>query len=380
MTPTLLALVLLSSPTVPQAADTTLVITAARMLDVQSGALIPNAAVVISGGRIVARGPQSEVKAPPGARRLDLGDATLLPGLIDVHVHLTIGGPPRANAEATLKAGFTTVQDLGALNYLNLRLRDSIKAGVRVGPRVIGAGPWLGVTSGICDFSGIGIHNREELLARVGADVDHSAELIKICVTGWPADGYAFPDSTELTPDDIAAVVNESRKAHRPVVAHAIGRQGAAAAVNGGVTGLAHAAYLDDSTIRAMKERDVYVGSTLTSFRAMPNAEARQLLWSRMQAARQAGVRIVLGTDAGVIPHGSNAKEFAALVELGMTTLEAIRAGTIRAAEALRIGDQVGSIDAGKNADLVAVSGNPLSDITALERVVLVVQEGRVVE
>ena len=376
----LLALALLSTPSAPQAADTTLVISAARMLDVQSGVLIPDAVVVVSGGRIIARGPGSEVKTPPGARRLDLGDATLLPGLIDAHVHLTIGGPPRANAEATLKAGFTTVQDLGALGYLNLRLRDSIKAGVRVGPRVTGAGPWLGVTGGICDFNGIGIHNREELLARVRADLDHSADLIKVCVTGWPADGYTFPDSTELTPEDIEAVVTESRKANRLVVAHAIGRQGAATAVRGGVTGLAHAAYLDDSTITLMKQRDVYVASTLTSFQAMPNAEARQLLWSRMQAAWQGGVRIVLGTDAGVIPHGSNAKEFAALVALGMTTLDAVRAGTIRAAEALRIGDRVGSIDVGKTADIVAVSGNPLTDITAMERVVLVVKEGRVVE
>ena len=376
----LLALAFLATPATPQAADTILVISAARMLDVQSGVLIPDAAVVISGGRIVARGPQSEVKAPPGARRMDLGDATLLPGLIDVHVHLTIGGPPRANAEATLKAGFTTVQDLGALSYLNLRLRDSIKAGVRVGPRVIGAGPWLGITGGICDFNGIGIHNREELLARVQADVDHSADLIKICVTGWPADGYAFPDSAELTPDDIEAVVRESRKANRLVVAHAIGRQGAATAVRGGVTGLAHAAYLDGATITLMKERDVYVASTLVSFQAMPNAEARQLLWSRMEAARQGGVRIVLGTDAGVIPHGSNAKEFAALVALGMTPLDAVRAGTIRAAEALRIGDRVGSLEVGKAADIVAVSGNPLTDITAMERVVLVVKEGRVVE
>lgn len=380
MTFMLLALAILSPALDRQATDTSLVITAARMLDVESGTIIQDAALVVTGGRIVARGPRSQVPAPSGARRLDLGDATLLPGFIDAHVHLAIGGPPRTNAEATLKAGFTTVQDLGALNYLNLGLRDSIKAGVRIGPRVIGAGPWLGVSGGICDFNGIGIHNREEMLDRVRADVNHSADLIKICVTGWPADGYAFPDSVELQPDDISAVVAESRKSNRPVVAHAIGRQGAATAVRGGVTGLAHAAYLDDATIALMKERDVYVASTLTSFQTMPDAEARQLLWSRMQAAHRAGVRIVLGTDAGVVPHGSNAKEFAALVQLGMTALEAIRAGTVNAAIALGIADQVGTLEVGKVADLVAVAGNPLTDITAMEHVTLVVKNGRIIE
>jgi imidazolonepropionase-like amidohydrolase len=379
MTSLLLALTVLSAPPSSQAVDSTLVITAARLLDVESGSMIQNVVVVVSAGRIVDRGSRPEVKIPPGARQIDLGDATLLPGFIDAHVHLTIGGPPQANAEATLRAGFTTVQDLGALNYLNLRLRDSIKAGVRTGPRMVAAGPWLGMSGGICDFNGIGVHDREEMVARVDTDADRSAEIIKICVTGWPADGYAYPDSAELKPEDIMAVVAESRKVNRPVVAHAIGQRGAATAVLGGVAGLAHAAFLDDATIQRMKDRDIYVASTLTSFQAMPNVEARQRLWSRMQAARRAGVRIILGTDAGVIPHGTNAKEFAALVELGMTPLEAIRAGTNRAAEALGMRDR-GSIAAGKTADLVAVTGNPLSDITAMERVVLVVKEGRIVQ
>jgi imidazolonepropionase-like amidohydrolase len=379
MTSLLLALTVLSAPPSSQAVDSTLVITAARLLDVESGSMIQNVVVVVSAGRIVDRGSRPEVKIPPGARQIDLGDATLLPGFIDAHVHLTIGGPPQANAEATLRAGFTTVQDLGALNYLNLRLRDSIKAGVRTGPRMVAAGPWLGMSGGICDFNGIGVHHREEMVARVDTDADRSAEIIKICVTGWPADGYAYPDSAELKPEDIMAVVAESRKVNRPVVAHAIGQRGAATAVLGGVAGLAHAAFLDDATIQRMKDRDIYVASTLTSFQAMPNVEARQRLWSRMQAARRAGVRIILGTDAGVIPHGTNAKEFAALVELGMTPLEAIRAGTNRAAEALGMRDR-GSIAAGKTADLVAVTGNPLSDITAMERVVLVVKEGRIVQ
>ena len=364
----------------PQAPADPLVITAARLVDVAGGTTIRDAAIVVRDGRIIARGPRAEIQLPTDARRVDLGDATLLPGLIDAHVHLSIGGQPRVNAEATLKAGFTTVQDLGALNYTNLRLRDSTNAGRRVGPRIIGSGPWLGVSGGICDFSGIGIHNREEMLARVHADVERQADLIKICVTGWPGDGFAFPDSTELKPDDIAAVVAASRAAGRPVVAHAIGATGAEMAVRGGVAGLAHAAYLNDATIRLMKERQVYVASTLTSFAGIPDSAARTELWHRMKAALNGGVRIILGTDAGVVPHGSNAREFAALVQLGMTPIDAIRAGTLSAATALGISDRVGSLDIGKVADLVAVSGDPLADVAALERVILVVKEGRIVE
>ena len=363
-----------------QAPESALVVTAARLIDVQRNTTLRDAAVVVRGGRIVALGSVSEVRIPPGAHRVDLGDATLLPGFIDAHVHLAIGGQPRANAEATLRAGFTTVQDLGALNYTNLRLRDSTNAGRRVGPRIIASGPWLGVSGGICDFNGIGVHNRGEMLARVRADVERASDLIKICVTGWPGDGFAFPDSVELSRADIAALVAESRNAGRPVVAHAIGERGAATAVGGGVTGLAHAAYLDAETIRLMKERDIYVISTLTSFAGMPDSLARKHLWSRMQAAHLAGVRIILGTDAGVIPHGSNAREFAALVKLGMTPLEAIRAGTLSAAQALGLEERVGSLEVGKTADIVVVSGDPLADISAMEQVVLVIKNGEIVE
>jgi imidazolonepropionase-like amidohydrolase len=378
----LLAVAMLAPRFDPQspAGDPPLVVTAARLIDVTAGTTVQNVAILVRDGRIAARGPVGEIQVPADARRIDLGDATILPGLIDAHVHLAIGGQPRANGEATLRAGFTTVQDLGALNYSNLRLRDSTNAGRRTGPRIIGAGPWLGVSGGICDFNGIGIHHREELRARVVTDVERNADLIKICVTGWPADGFAYPDSVELTADDIALVVAESRKAGRPVVAHAIGEKGAELAVRGGVNGLAHAAYLNDATIQLMKERGVYLASTLVTFAGMPDSLARKQLWDRMRAARRAGVHIVLGTDAGVIPHGSNAREFAALVELGMAPIDAIRAGTLGAATALGIADQVGTLEVGKQADLVAVSGNPLTDISAMERVTLVVKKGRTVE
>jgi imidazolonepropionase-like amidohydrolase len=359
--------------------DSALVIRAQRMLDVRSGSMIRDAAVVIQGGRIVAAGSRSGVSIPPASRRLDLGDATILPGFIDAHVHLTLNGPVRSNAEATLNAGFTTVQDLGSLDYVSLLFRDSVAAGSRAGPKIIAAGPWLGMTGGICDFNGIGIEDRAAMVQRIQLDAARTSDVIKICITGWPRDGYLNPDKAELSPEDVAAAVAESRKVHRPIVAHAIGRAGAASAVKAGITGLAHAAYLDDDTIRLMREQGTYMASTLVSFQAMRDTAAHNALIARMRAAREGGVRIVLGTDAGVIPHGSNAGEFAALVKLGMSPLDALRAGTWTAAEALGIADQVGSIENGKRADLVAVPGDPLADITATERVLLVVQNGIVI-
>ena len=361
-----------------QQRDSILAITASRLIDVETGTVVPGGIVVIRAGRIDLVGPISAVTIPAGTPVMNLGNATLLPGLIDTHVHLLLGGAPRANAEATLNAGFTTVQDLGALGYDNVRLRDSVNAGATPGPRIIAAGPWLGVTGGICDFNGIGVRNQAELLARIRTDVENGADLIKLCITGWPKAGYAFPDSVELDPTDVAEVVAESRRAGRRVVAHAIGRAGAASAVRTGVAGLAHSAFVDDATITLMRERNIWMASTLVSF-APVDSITREALWGRVQVALKSGVPIVLGTDAGVVPHGSNAREFRTLVQLGMKPMEAIRAGTIVAAQAVGVADSLGSLTGGKIADLVAVAGDPLSDIGAMERVVLVVKEGRVV-
>ena len=356
--------------------DSVLAVTSARLIDVVTGAVIPRGLVLIRNGRIAAVGSRDSIRLPAGSRVVDLGEATLLPGLIDAHVHLTLGGPPRANAEATLKAGFTTVQDLGALGYGNLRLRDSVEAGVRVGPRIVAAGPWLGVSGGICDFSGIGVRDRAELLQRIRTDVERRADVIKLCVTGWPAAGFAHPDSVELAEDVVAAAIAESARLGRPAVAHAVGRAGAASAVRGGIAGLAHAAFLDDQTIGLMRTRGTWLASTLVSFQQGTDSASFQALWTRMQAAHRGGVRIILGTDAGVVPHGSNARELAALVRLGLTPIDALRAATIQAAQALGLGDRLGSLTPGKVADLVAVPGDPLADISLMERVVFVMKDG----
>ena len=355
--------------------DSVLAVTSARLIDVVTGTVIPRGLVLVRGGRIAAVGSRDSIPIPAGSRVMDLGDATLLPGLIDGHVHLLLGGPPRANAEATLRAGFTTVQDLGALGYGNLRLRDSVAAG-RAGPRIIGAGPWLGVTGGICDFSGIGVRDRAELLRRIRTDVEHGADVIKLCVTGWPAAGFAHPDSVELAEEVVAAAIAESARLGRPAVAHAVGRAGAASAVRGGIAGLAHAAFLDDQTIELMRTRGTWLASTLVSFQQGTDTASFQALWIRMQAAHRGGVRIILGTDAGVVPHGSNARELAALVRLGLTPIDALRAATIRAAQALGVADRLGSLTPGKVADLIAVPGDPLADISVMERVGFVMKDG----
>ena len=367
---------LLSLAVIPaQQPESVVAVTAARLIDVTTGTVTPRAAVLVRSGRVLASGAQATLGIPKGARVIDLGDATLLPGFVDAHVHLTIGGRPRANAEATLRAGFTTVADLGALRHINLLVRDSIKAGAWPGPRVVAAGPWLGMTNGVCDFGGLGVKTRDSLLPRVQRDVVQGADLIKLCVTGWPADGYAHPDSVELDTTAVASVVSESRRLGRPVVAHAIGAAGAASAVRGGVAGLAHAAFIDDAAIALMREKNVWMASTLVSF-AGADSTVFTALRARMQKALAGGVPIVLGTDAGVIPHGSNAKEFEALVRLGMSPIEAIRAGTIHAARALGLADGTGTLKPGAPAHLVAVTGDPLADITALQRVAFVMKDG----
>ena len=356
--------------------DSVLGVTSARLIDVVTGTVIPRGLVLVRDGRIASVGSRDSVRIPAGSRVIDLGDATLLPGLIDAHVHLLLGGPARANAEATLRAGFTTVQDLGALRYANLSLRDSVKTGGWRGPRIIGAGPWLGVSGGVCDFSGIGVRDRSELLQRIRTDVERGADVIKLCVTGWPAAGFAHPDSVELAEDVVTAAIVESARLARPAVAHAVGRAGAAFAVRGGIAGLAHAAFLDEETIALMRTRGTWLASTLVSFQQGTDTASFQALWTRMQAAHRGGVRIILGTDAGVVPHGSNARELAALVRLGMPPIDALRAATIRAAQALGMADRFGSLTPGKAADLVAVPGDPLADISLMERVVFVMKDG----
>ena len=227
-------------------------IRAGRLVDVRRGALVPHAVVLVQGDRIVAVGGAGEVRIPAGAEVVDLGDATLIPGLIDTHVHLTLGGTPDSNARATLLAGFTTVQDLGALGYANLSLRDAVNRGDIVGPRIVSAGLWLGVSGGTCDFDGIGVRGPDAFARRVREDVAHGADVIKLCVTGWVDDAFANPQRFEISDSELVATVREAHAAGKKVIVHAISEAGVRVAVARGVDAVAHANFADSATQAAV--------------------------------------------------------------------------------------------------------------------------------
>jgi len=360
------------APLLGHAQDSPLVIRAGHLVDVQRGTLEGPTLIVIRGKRIVQVRPEGTV--PAGARVIDLSKLTVMPGLIDAHVHLTIGTPD-STALATLRAGFTTVQDLGALNHANLDLRNAIESGKTIGPRIHSAGSWIGVKGGICDFDGRGVRGENEFAARTREDIANGADLIKVCVTGWPADGYRFPDSVEITEAELAAVIREAKTVNKKVIAHAIGRRGAFMAVSAGVQALAHSAFLDSTTIAMMKTRGVYLIPTLLSFQG--DSPALLALQKEMRMILASDIPIAMGTDAGVTPHGGNAVELQMMVEAGMSPLSAIRSATSNAAALLGMSESIGSISSGTMADLIAVEGNPLEDVRTLQHVHFVMKAGR---
>lgn len=363
---------------IPMRAD--LAIRAGRLLDPASGTATNDVAVLVRGDRISAIIPQASLDTTRVARVLDAGSATLLPGLIDAHVHLTIGGLPKANAAAILNAGFTTVADLGAVSPHVLRLRDSIARGAIAGPRVLGAGLWVGVANGVCEFGGIGIRGGPEaFLARVRENVVAGADLIKVCVTGWPNDARAYPDSVEMSTALLAPVVQTAHASGRRVVAHALSAGGVRAALDAGIDGLAHAAFLDDALAARMRTRGLWMIPTLASLTAGDTSITGRDLVHAVQRAHRAGVMLVFGTDGGVLPHGRNVDEADALVAAGIAPLDVLRSATLNAARALGIADSIGAVQPGMIADVIAVDGDPATDIRALRRVTLILSRGRVV-
>ena len=372
-----LALILVTGgtrPATPQ--DGLTLVRAGRMLDVETGTIREKVRIAVMGGRIQSVTPDSG-PLPAVSHIIDLTRQVVLPGLIDTHVHLLLGGAADSNARATLMAGFTTVQDLGALGYANLAVRDSIAAGRMTGPRVVASGPWLGTTGGVCDFNGIGVRGAEAFRQRVREDVTRGADVIKVCVTGWPAEGFTSPDSLHITPEELAAAVAEAKAAGKRVVAHAIGARGVQLAVGAGVSGIVHGGFADSSTATLMRRGNVTMAPTLLSFSRGRGQPFGQALFDRMRLLL-ASVPVVFGTDAGVIRHGNNASEFALMVELGMSPAAAVKAATVDAARALGLSDRIGRIAPGLCADLIAVEGNPLTDVTVLQRVVFVMRSGAV--
>ena len=360
-----------------RAAQPAVALRARAMIDIERDRLIENATVVVAGTRIVAAGPSSEIAVPSGATVVQLPDVTLLPGLIDAHVHLTLAGQPSANARATLSAGFTTVQDLGAAAYTNVALRDAIAAGRIDGPRVVASGPWLGISGGTCDFNGIGVRGAEAFRARVRQDVEHGVDLIKVCVTGWLADAVEQPSKYEISDGELAAAVDEAHRLGKRVAVHALSSGGITVAVRLGADLVAHAGFPSPETVATMKARGIRQLPTLFSL-STGNPEHVSALRTHMRSAAAAGLPIAFGTDAGVIPHGDNAREFEHLASIGLEAPAALRAATLSAAAAVGLAGEVGVLAPGRLADVIGVNGNPLQDVRALQHVSFVMKDGKV--
>ncbi|WP_229263090.1 Xaa-Pro dipeptidase [Duganella dendranthematis] len=414
--------ILLSTCAAAGAADVPAItaVKAAHMVDVRSGKLIDQAVVLISGERITAAG--SQLAIPAGATVIDLGNKTLLPGLIDAHTHIT-GHPEDAgygiiaksipritltgahNALTTLRAGFTTIRDVGADGYTDIGLRDAINDGDVPGPRILASGPPLGITGGHCDdtmhapeykSTALGVADGvDEALKVTRRNIKYGADVIKICATGGVLSFGDDPRTSQYTLEELKAIIGEAHRLGRKAAAHAHGGDGIRLAVLAGIDSIEHGSYIDDEGIKLMKEHKTYLVPTLyLGDWLIDNAEAIKLPAPLLEKAKvvlpqarinigkaiKAGVPIAFGTDAAVYPHGLNAREFAVLVKLGMTPAQAIRTATVNAADLLGWSDKVGSIEAGKYADLIAVDGQPLNDVRALEQVQWVMKGGAVVK
>jgi imidazolonepropionase-like amidohydrolase len=366
------------------------------------------------------------VRVPEGAPVRSLPRATLLPGFVDAHVHLVgrmLGegdwqnGAVRdlpaedvvrgvRNARVTLEAGFTTVRNVGAGEFGDVALRKAIEQGVVPGPRIVTAGHAVGISGGHCDENGFApgivpsdpLHGvadgPDEAVKAARLQMKFGAEVIKICATGGVLSEGDAPGVQQMSAEEIAAVVREAHLAGRKVAAHAHGSEGILEAVRAGVDSIEHGTLLDDAGIQGMKERGTFLVPTLSAARVTLEladrgvltgeraAQARMMgprMGQSLAKAARAGVKVALGTDAGVGPHGQNAREFGYMVEAGLTPMQAIVAGTRGGAELLGLLHEIGTVEKGKVADLVAVPGDPLADVHALEHPLLVVRAGRVV-
>ncbi|WP_339915477.1 amidohydrolase family protein [uncultured Brevundimonas sp.] len=404
----------------PARADT-LVVTAARMVDVQRGRYVDHPVIVVTDGRITSVGRAAPAGVPDDARRLDLPGLTLLPGLIDMHVHLAdtpyvsgynifdyaddfgavIQGP---NALATLNAGFTTVRNLGGPDFADVALMQAINDGFVVGPRVIPAGAYIGATGGHCDITGLprSLHQTSDFVADSPDEVRHvirevrkyGAQVIKLCATGGVFSSNTEPGQQQMTLAELTAAATEAHMWGLKVAAHAHGASGIADAIRAGIDTIEHASLIDAEGIRLALEHhtwlsmDIYntdftqatgtqYGTTEDNLRK--DREIGQLQRDNFRAAHRAGVGMVFGTDAALFPHGLNARQFAVMVEYGMTPAEAIRSATWNAAQALGREADVGAIVVGRYGDLIAVSGDPLADVRMLETVPVVIKGGDVV-
>ena len=381
------------SPAAPEAIDATVVLHAGRMLDVDAGAYVPDVAIAIRGDRIVHVGPRGSVRVQANARVIELGDRVVMPGLIDTHVHLALGGNGSDAAGKTLQAGFTTVRDLGSTGGTGIALRDAIDAGKVAGPRMVVAGAGIGAPGGACDsaFAGEGrVSSAAEAVRIVDEQAAAGVDVIKICTGGGVLPRAADADVVELDAEMVKAIVAAAARHGLRVAAHAEGPKAIAAAVAGGVASIEHGGLIDLSNVADMLAHGTVLVPTLyridftlsqlgESRQRTVVSEGRELAFARAKAVIAAGVAVAMGTDAVVIPHGDNARELGALVEVGLSPARAIRAATVDAARLLGDKLAVGSLAPGKLADVIAVRGDPLADVGALRDVTFVMKGGVVV-
>jgi imidazolonepropionase-like amidohydrolase len=397
------------------------VLKAARLYDGKSEQIVQPGIVVVSDGKI-----QSMGGAPPaGAKIIDLGDATLLPGFIDAHTHLTMdfdsdydGARLRAldrtvaeqairataNARKTLMAGFTTVRDVGSSDFIDIGLRNSINAGIVPGPRMLVAVHAIGSTGGHCD-DGAGfrfgllnhemgpedgvINNADQARFAVRFNIKYGADVIKTCATGGVLSPTDDVDTPQLTQAELDALVTVAHELRRKTAAHAHGAEGAKRAIRAGIDSIEHGTFLDEEALRMMREKGTYLVPTLATRTGIMESKFPPLVQKKadlalkaqddlVRRALQMGVKIALGTDAAVYPHGNNAVEFVLMAQDGMPPRQALRAGTSVAAELLGLQGEIGTLEPGKQADIVATPGNPFDDIKVTQSVLFVMKKGQI--
>ena len=394
---------------------------AGHVLDVKSGKTLNDQIILIEDGKISGVGAAAQANVPSDAERIELPNATVLPGLIDAHTHLTMDpkfGYERLsisvsrealigakNARTTLFAGFTTVRNVGASEYSDVALRDAINSGDVPGPRMLVSGPALSITGGHCDNNMLPFeyHATEAGVAdgiaavqhKVRENIKYGADLIKVCATGGVLSLGDNPQHSQYTLEEMKAIVADAHRLGRKVAAHAHGAEGIRWAAEAGVDSVEHGSYIDDAGIAAMKEHGTYLVPTLYLGDWMINnagltrlpppllAKAQEVIPAARKNIAHAfasGVKVALGTDAAVYPHGLNAHEFAVMVKLGLTPLQSIQAGTVNAADLLGWGGKVGTLEPGAWADIVAVDGDPLKDVTTLEKVKFVMKGGEIIK